>query len=91
MLQLIKCTNYLLNLFEFSIVLKIHQVCSGTNDTDDRADASLAVAKLKEYNDVQFQTLHQRISDICEIIVFSNQTNTADFATTGPNVSGLGI
>lgn len=70
--------------------LKIHQVCSGTNDTDDRTDASLAVAKLKDSNDVQFQTLNQRIADVCDIIVFSNQTNTADFAATGPKVSGLG-
>lgn len=56
---------------------------------DENTDASLAVAKLKESNDVQFQTLQQRVADICEIIVFSNQTNTADFAITGPNVSGL--
>ena len=55
-------------------------------DTDDRTDASLAVAKLKESNDFQFQTLQQRIADICEIIVFSNQTSTANLSG---NVSGL--
>ena len=34
----------------------------------------MPLAKLKKSNDVQFQTLNQRIADICETIVFSNKT-----------------
>ena len=52
-------------------------------------DSAIAVAKLKESNDAQFQDMQQRIADICEIIVFSNQTSAEGVATTGPNVRAL--
>lgn len=57
------------------------------NEAEDNIDA---IAKLKRSNDIQFQTLHQRIADICQIIVFSNQSSTVAFPPTGPEVSGLG-
>ena len=80
--MLISASDSVLNPLLFVIL----QICSGTTDIED---SNLAVAKLKESNDIQFQELQKRMSDICEIIAFSNQTSAEGVATAGPNVSAL--